>query len=244
MTASAKSDSGHCRALGYRRHVSEGASGPLPRGASRTDVERAFPEWEVTDVEIADNEPDPLARLFRFDERFYRLRRGEHVGGPRWQERLGSREQSLLPLFYGGGFRVGVFCRCGGSSAFASDVLRVPLGSLSRQKGRRYPADPPRVEEIAAVMRLAGEGVAGDRIRGLIVVLWRAGLRIPEALDLYERDLDPRRGALLVRSASSRNRRHGSYVLAPVISPFARLAAAAPACRACRWRRRGRRVPP
>jgi Methyltransferase domain len=49
--------------------------GPLPRGASRADVERAFPEWEVTEVEIADTEPDPLERLFRFDERFYRLRR-------------------------------------------------------------------------------------------------------------------------------------------------------------------------
>lgn len=50
--------------------------GPLPRGASRADVERAFPGWEVTDVDVADTEPDPLARLFRFDERFYRLRRG------------------------------------------------------------------------------------------------------------------------------------------------------------------------
>ena len=49
--------------------------GPLPRGASRGDVERAFPEWEVTDAEVADTDPDPLARLFRFDERFYRLRR-------------------------------------------------------------------------------------------------------------------------------------------------------------------------
>ena len=49
--------------------------GPLPRGASRADVERAFPGWEVTDVEIADTEPDALARLFKFDERFYRLRR-------------------------------------------------------------------------------------------------------------------------------------------------------------------------
>jgi SAM-dependent methyltransferase len=49
--------------------------GPLPRGASRADVERAFPTWEVTDVEIADKEPDALARLFKFDERFYRLRR-------------------------------------------------------------------------------------------------------------------------------------------------------------------------
>jgi len=49
--------------------------GPLPRGASRADVERAFPGWEITDVEVADTEPDPIARLFKFDERFYRLRR-------------------------------------------------------------------------------------------------------------------------------------------------------------------------
>ena len=49
--------------------------GPLPRGASRADVERAFPGWEIADVEVADTDPDPIARLFRFDERFYRLRR-------------------------------------------------------------------------------------------------------------------------------------------------------------------------
>ncbi len=49
--------------------------GPLPGGASRADVERAFPGWEITDVEVADTEPDALARLMRFDERFYRLRR-------------------------------------------------------------------------------------------------------------------------------------------------------------------------
>jgi hypothetical protein len=49
--------------------------GPLPRGASRADVERAFPGWEITDVEVADTEPDPIARLLKFDERFYRLRR-------------------------------------------------------------------------------------------------------------------------------------------------------------------------
>ena len=39
-------------------------------------------------------------------------------------------------------------------------------------------------------------------MRGLIVVLFRAGLRIQEALDLVEGDLDPRRGALLVRSGT------------------------------------------
>jgi SAM-dependent methyltransferase len=48
--------------------------GPLPRGASRNDVEAAFPGWEVTDIEIADTDPDPIAKLLRFEERFYRLR--------------------------------------------------------------------------------------------------------------------------------------------------------------------------
>jgi SAM-dependent methyltransferase len=49
--------------------------GPLPRGASCADVERAFPDWEITDVDVADSEPDPVSRLFKFDERFYRLSR-------------------------------------------------------------------------------------------------------------------------------------------------------------------------
>ncbi len=49
--------------------------GPLPRGASRSDVEAAFPDWTITDIEVADAEPDAIARLLKFDEHFYRLRR-------------------------------------------------------------------------------------------------------------------------------------------------------------------------
>jgi cyclopropane fatty-acyl-phospholipid synthase-like methyltransferase len=49
--------------------------GPLPRGASREDVGRAFPDWTITDAEAADSDPDVIARVFRFDESFYRLRR-------------------------------------------------------------------------------------------------------------------------------------------------------------------------
>jgi hypothetical protein len=41
-------------------------------------------------------------------------------------------------------------------------------GRPPRNKGLRYPADPPRVEEIVAVMRHAGSSVHGDRTRGLI----------------------------------------------------------------------------
>ena len=41
-----------------------------------------------------------------------------------------------------------------------------------------------------------------DRTRGLIAILWRAGLRISEALALAETDLDPRTGSVLVRSGN------------------------------------------
>ena len=80
-------------------------------------------------------------------------------------------------------------------------------GRPPRNKGLRYPADPPRVEEIISVMRTAGDGAHGRRLRGLIVVLWRAGLRIQEALALSEADLDHRRGALLVRRGKGGRRR-------------------------------------
>ena len=70
------------------------------------------------------------------------------------------------------------------------------------------PADPPTIEEIVAVMRRAGDGVHGRRLRGLIVVLWRAGLRICEALALAAAaDLDARRGSLLVRRGKGGRRR-------------------------------------
>jgi integrase len=64
---------------------------------------------------------------------------------------------------------------------------------------RSYPPDPPRTEEIIAVMRCCGNGLHGDRALGLIAVLWRAGLRIQGALDLNGLDLDRRRGSVLVR---------------------------------------------
>jgi len=80
-------------------------------------------------------------------------------------------------------------------------------GRPPRNKGLRYPADPPKVEEIIAVMRKAGDDAHGRRLRGLIVILWRAGLRIQEALALAEADLDYRRGALLVRRGKGGRRR-------------------------------------
>ena len=47
------------------------------------------------------------------------------------------------------------------------------VGHAPGNKGLRYPADPPKVEEIIAVMRTAGDGAHGRRLRGLIVIMWR-----------------------------------------------------------------------
>ncbi len=80
-------------------------------------------------------------------------------------------------------------------------------GRVPGNKGQRYAADPPTVEEIIAVMRQARDARYGDRLNGLIVVLWRAGLRINEALSLTETDLDERRGSILVRHSKNDRRR-------------------------------------
>jgi site-specific recombinase XerD len=63
------------------------------------------------------------------------------------------------------------------------------------------------VEEIIAVMRVTGDDPDGVRLRGVIVVLWRAGLRISEALALTETDLDQERGAVVVRRGKGGKRR-------------------------------------
>jgi integrase len=80
-------------------------------------------------------------------------------------------------------------------------------GRPPHNKGLRYPADPPKVEEIIAVMRAAGDRPHGRRLRALVVLLWGAGLRIHEALALTEGDLDQRRGSLLIRHGKGGRRR-------------------------------------
>jgi hypothetical protein len=80
-------------------------------------------------------------------------------------------------------------------------------GCAPRNTGLRDPADPPTVEEIVSVMRQASDDRHGWRLRALVVVLWRGGLRVQEALALGERDLDPRRGSLLVRHGKGGRRR-------------------------------------
>ena len=80
-------------------------------------------------------------------------------------------------------------------------------GRPPRDKGMRYPADPPTIDEIVAVMRHTSCDRHGWRVQAIIVVLWRAGLRIQEALALDEHDLDDRRGSILIRNGKGGRRR-------------------------------------
>ena len=75
--------------------------------------------------------------------------------------------------------------------------------SNGRKKARKKPKRrlPPEVlspDEIAAMMDACADTPAGIRNHALITVLYRAGLRINEALELRPKDLDPRNGAIRV----------------------------------------------
>src|SRR6516164_7115969 len=109
---------------------------------------------------------------------------------------------------------MGVMCSIQQQLLDAAGHRRSPATMPGYHRGRppknnrlRFPADPPSVEEIVAVMRATGDGRDGARLRALIVVLWRAGLRISEALDLAETDLDRARGALVIRRGKGGRRR-------------------------------------
>jgi integrase len=96
---------------------------------------------------------------------------------------------------------------CAGRRRSPATLPGYHRGRPPRNKGLRYPPDPPTVEGIIAAMRAAGDDPDGVRLRGLIVVLWRAGLRISEALALAESDLDRVRGAIQVRHGKGGRRR-------------------------------------
>ncbi len=53
---------------------SPGRRGPLPRGASRAEIEKSFPEWRVV-AEMAIDLAEAPGYVRRADPRFYRLRR-------------------------------------------------------------------------------------------------------------------------------------------------------------------------
>jgi len=68
-------------------------------------------------------------------------------------------------------------------------------------KGRRLPPEVLTRDEVIALMGgCSRRAPTGLRNQALIVILWRAGLRIGEALALRPKDLDPSRGTVRVLS--------------------------------------------
>ena len=66
-------------------------------------------------------------------------------------------------------------------------------------RGRRFPAEILTTDEVRALVRAcSNRAPTGIRNRALLVVLWRGGLRVSEALTLHLKDLDPTAGSVRV----------------------------------------------
>lgn len=65
-------------------------------------------------------------------------------------------------------------------------------------RGRRLPPEPLTREEVERLLASCGRGKTGVRNRALIAVLYRAGLRISEALALRPADVDAQAGTVRV----------------------------------------------
>jgi integrase len=87
--------------------------------------------------------------------------------------------------------------RVGCTSLIVSGRRLTPLLRTRRGSRRSSPSCAKR-----------GSGAHADRVRGLIAILWRAGLRISEALALTESDLDSNSGSVLVRCGKGGKCRH------------------------------------
>ena len=57
-------------------------------------------------------------------------------------------------------------------------------GQKPPNAGKKYPASPPTPAEVMRMLSLCGNGYVGRRNHALIVTMWRAGLRVSEALAL------------------------------------------------------------
>lgn len=96
--------------------------------------------------------------------------------------------------------------RCGRRRSRATDPA-FRRGIKPGNAGKRYFATPYTDDEVLAFMDACPDTGAWRRMRALIALLWRSGLRIQEALDLVEADLNPDAGTVTVRCGKGGKRR-------------------------------------
>lgn len=89
--------------------------------------------------------------------------------------------------------------------------MRILIRTMSRypsNKGRRYPVEVLTPDEALGLLSSVSQGSpVGLRNRALITVMYRAGLRHSEALDLYPKDVDLEAGSISVLSGKGGKRR-------------------------------------
>lgn len=96
-----------------------------------------------------------------------------------------------------------------------AQVINFPKrGGRRTSRGKTYPPDPLLAEDVAHLVDAcvptrpgAEYALTAGRLRALIAVLYRSGLRVNEALALVESDLHRDDGALLVRHGKGDKRR-------------------------------------
>lgn len=66
-------------------------------------------------------------------------------------------------------------------------------------KGRKFPPEPLSPVEVAAIIgQCSKKAPTGVRNRALLALLYRAGLRVAEALALYPKDVDEKAGTIRI----------------------------------------------
>lgn len=74
------------------------------------------------------------------------------------------------------------------------------MPAVAPNKGKTYPAEVLAPDEVHAILaQCSRRAPTGVRDRALITVMYRAGLRVSEALALRRSDIDTRRGVVRVR---------------------------------------------
>jgi integrase len=112
---------------------------------------------------------------------------GRSIGGHHVRARIGGHHRSFaIPG-----------CDAGALGGLCAAEPGAALPGRSADSGGDHPSSCAK----------SGPGPYADRLRGLIAILWRAGLRISEALALTESDLDPKTGSVLVRAGKGGKRR-------------------------------------
>ena len=93
----------------------------------------------------------------------------------------------------------------------AACQTRSPIVQPGYRKGQRpgnygltFPPEPLTRAEIERLLAHLGRGPCGHRNRALVVLLWRSGLRISEALGLYTKDIDAAAGTVTILRGKGR----------------------------------------